>query len=51
MFGFLAQLLNWCYTIWTNYAGMIVLFTFILMVVITPPPHLRAGCSPLEFCS
>jgi len=36
MFGFLAQLLNFCYTIWANYAGMIVLFTLILMVVITP---------------
>jgi YidC/Oxa1 family membrane protein insertase len=36
MFGFLAQLLNWCYTIWTNYLGMVVIFTLILMVVITP---------------
>jgi YidC/Oxa1 family membrane protein insertase len=36
MFGFLAQLLNFCYTIWANYAGMIVIFTLILMVVITP---------------
>jgi YidC/Oxa1 family membrane protein insertase len=36
MFGFLAALLNFCYTIWSNYAGMIVIFTFILMVVITP---------------
>ncbi|HZQ58476.1 MAG TPA: membrane protein insertase YidC [Acidimicrobiales bacterium] len=36
MFGFLAQLLNWCYSIWPNYLGMVVIFTFILMVVITP---------------
>jgi YidC/Oxa1 family membrane protein insertase len=36
MFGFLAQLLNWCYTLWSNYAGMVLLFTLILMVVITP---------------
>src|SRR5579864_2026010 len=36
MFGFLAQLLNWCYTLWPNYLGMVLLFTLILMVLITP---------------
>jgi YidC/Oxa1 family membrane protein insertase len=36
MFGFLAQLLNFCYSIWPNYLGMVVIFTLILMVVITP---------------
>jgi YidC/Oxa1 family membrane protein insertase len=36
MFGVLAQLLNWCYTLWPNYLGMVLLFTLILMVLITP---------------
>src|ERR1700730_17621128 len=36
MFGLLAQLLNWCYTLWPNYLGMVLLFTLILMVAITP---------------
>src|ERR1700682_282021 len=36
MFGFLAQLLNWCYTLWPNYLGMVLLFTLILMIAITP---------------
>src|SRR3974377_2403026 len=36
MFGFLAQLLNWTSTLWSNYAGMVLLFTLILMAVITP---------------
>ncbi|HEY2430310.1 MAG TPA: membrane protein insertase YidC [Acidimicrobiales bacterium] len=36
MFGFLAQLLSWCYQVWPNYAAMILLFTLIVMVVVTP---------------
>jgi len=36
MFGVLAQLLNWCYTLWPNYLGMVLMFTLILMIVITP---------------
>jgi len=36
MFGFLAQLLSWCYGVWPNYAAMILLFTLIIMVVVTP---------------
>jgi YidC/Oxa1 family membrane protein insertase len=36
MFGFLAHLLSWCYQVWPNFAGMIVLFTLIIMAVVTP---------------
>src|ERR1700676_1804941 len=36
MFGFLAQLLAWCYDVWPNYAGMIALFTLIVMAAVTP---------------
>ena len=36
MFGFLAQLLAWCYDLIPNYGVAITLFTLIIMVVITP---------------
>jgi len=36
LFGFLAQLLAWCYDIVPNYGVAIVLFTFILMAAVTP---------------
>lgn len=36
MFGFLAQLLAWCYDVVPNYAVMILLFTLIVMAAVTP---------------
>ncbi|GAC1589553.1 MAG: hypothetical protein NVS3B21_06260 [Acidimicrobiales bacterium] len=36
MFGFLAQLLAWCYDLIPNYAIAITLFTVILMAAVTP---------------
>ena len=36
MFGFLAQLLAWCYDLVPNYGIAIVLFTVILMAAVTP---------------
>src|SRR5580658_1251153 len=36
MFGFLAQLLAWCFDVVPNYAVAILLFTSIVMLAITP---------------
>src|SRR5665213_1620782 len=36
MFGFLAQLLAWCFDLVRNYAVAIVLFTLIVMGAVTP---------------
>ena len=36
MFGFLAQLLAWCYDLVPNYAVAIALFTLIVMAAVTP---------------
>ena len=36
MFGFLAQLLAWCYDLVPNYAVAIALFTLIIMLGVTP---------------
>jgi YidC/Oxa1 family membrane protein insertase len=36
MFGFLAQLLAWCYKLVPNYGVAITLFTLIVMVAVTP---------------
>jgi YidC/Oxa1 family membrane protein insertase len=36
MFGFLAQLLAWCFDLVPSYAGAIALFTLIIMAAVTP---------------
>src|ERR1700736_5540822 len=36
MFGFLAQLLAWCYTVIPNYGVTIIMFTVIVMLAVTP---------------
>src|ERR1700687_1848626 len=36
MFGFLAQLLAWCFDLVPNYAVAIALFTLIVMAAVTP---------------
>jgi YidC/Oxa1 family membrane protein insertase len=36
MFGFLAQLLAWCYTVIPNYGVTIIMFTMIVMLAVTP---------------
>src|SRR5579872_2443310 len=36
MFGFLAQLLAWCFDVVPNYAVAITLFTLIVMAAVTP---------------